>query len=116
MKKYTFSTDFETISENIGVSTDRYTLFVEKAKEVSMRAIMFDKAIAHKSQAMEIYLNEIQPASDVEAFLAGAVYMDIFTQTENVASKTPFLLHGIETAVKVRYFARLKTKRSFKCR
>ena len=87
MKKYTFSTDFETISENIGVSTDRYNLFVEKAKEVSMRAIVFDKAITDKSQAMEIYLNEIQPANDVEAFFAGVVYMDIFTQTENVATK-----------------------------
>jgi len=87
MKKYTFSTDFETVSENIGVSTKRYNLFVEKAKEVSMRAIMFDKSITEKSQAMEIYLNEIQPSNDVEAFFAGVVYMDIFTQTENVATK-----------------------------
>jgi len=29
---------------------------------------------------------------------------------------TPFLLYWVETAVKVRYFAGLKTKRSFKCR
>jgi len=29
---------------------------------------------------------------------------------------TPFLLYWVETAVKIRYFAGLKTKRSFKCR
>jgi hypothetical protein len=87
MKKYTFTTDFETISENIGVSTDRCTLFVEKAKEVSMRALMFDKSITEQSQVMEIYLNEIQPENDVEAFYSGVIYMDIFTQTQNVANK-----------------------------
>jgi len=87
MKKYTFSTDFETISENIGISTDRYALFVEKAKEVSMRALMFDKSITEQSQVMEIYLNEIQPENDVEAFFSGVIYMDIFTQTQNVVNK-----------------------------
>jgi hypothetical protein len=29
---------------------------------------------------------------------------------------TPFLLYWVETALKNRYFAGLKTKRSFKCR
>jgi hypothetical protein len=92
MKKYAFSTDFDTISENIGIPKERYELLFEKAKEVAYRAIMYDKFITEKSQAMEIYLNEIQPTNEVEAFFAGVIYQDVFSQTEKMAGQLAELM------------------------
>jgi hypothetical protein len=43
---------------------------------------------------------------------AHAVFVLVFV----VLGATPFLLYWAETALKNRYFAGLKTKRSFKCR
>ena len=93
MKKFAFSADHETISENLGISEERHDLFFEKAKEVSMRAILFDKSIADKSQAIEIFLNEVQPETEIEFFWAGVVFMDTFTQTEKVAKEVGKVLN-----------------------
>lgn len=82
---YSFSTDFDKVNQNIGVSDDRSRLFFEKAKEVCFRAVMFDSSITDKSQAMEIYLNEVQPEGNVESFWAGCIFTDVFSQTENLA-------------------------------
>lgn len=84
---YAFSTDFETTSQNLGISDERHDLFFEKAKEVSCRAVMFDNTITERPQAMEIYLNEIQPENIAEAFWAGNVFYSVFFQTEKFAEK-----------------------------
>jgi len=84
---YTFSNDFKRTNQNLGISDDRYELFFEKAKEVSVRAVFSDNSIQTKSEAMEIYLNEVQPQNMVEAFYAGAVYQDVFIQTNNMGKR-----------------------------
>ena len=84
---YTFSNDFEQTNQNLGISDDRDQLFFDKAKEVSVRAVFTDHAIQTKTQAIEIYLNEVQPQNMVEAFYAGMVYQNIFIQANNIGKK-----------------------------
>lgn len=84
---YTFSNDFKRTNQNLGISDDRYQLFFDKAKEVSVRAVFSDPSIQTKPQAMEIYLNEVQPQNLVEAFYAGVVYQDVFIQANKIGEK-----------------------------
>lgn len=85
MEKYTFSTDFKTVSENLGIADERQKLFFEIAKEYAMRAFFTDSTMTDKSQAMEMFLNTVQPANKVEAFWAGCVFVDVFSQAEKMA-------------------------------
>ena len=87
MKKYTFSTDFDKVCENLGVSNERHDFFFKAAKSISMRAIFFDKEITERSQAMELFLNEVLPDSMVEAFWAGCVFSNVFSQSEKIAER-----------------------------
>lgn len=90
--KYTFSTDFDKVAQNLGISEERHDLFFDEAKNISIRAVMFDKTITQRGQAMEIYLNTIQPENMVEAFWAGNVFNDVFSQAESFSKKLPSMV------------------------
>lgn len=97
--KYTFSTDFDKTNKNIGVSDERHKQFFEAAKSASISAIFTDKNITDKSQAMEMFLNDVQPENMVEAFWAGVVFDNVFSQAEKIAEKWQrrFLSSGKKT-------------------
>ena len=94
--KFTFSTDYNKPSQNMGIADERHNLFFETAKETSTLSIMRDKSITKKSQAMEIFLNKAQPQNIVEAFWAGCVFENVFSQTEKIAEEMLKLLRIIE--------------------
>lgn len=86
-QKFVFSTDSDSLSENLGISKERHEQFFEAAKLVSFRAVIADQDLTSKAAAMEIYLNDVNPETMVEAFLAGAIFHDVFSQTEKIAEK-----------------------------
>lgn len=69
---------------------------INEAREVSIRAIFWDKDISDISTAMELFLNAIQPKNDIEFFWAGYVFGDIFLQTKKIAEKVAAGLIDIE--------------------
>lgn len=85
--KYAFSTYFDRTYKNLGVSNERHMLFFETAKDVSFRAVFTDKEITNKTQAIELYLNEVQPENNIEMFWAGFVFCDVLDQTQKLANK-----------------------------
>lgn len=86
-QKFVFSTDSNLLSENLGISEERHEQFFEAAKRVSFRAVVSDPDLTSKAAAMEIYLNDVNPETMVEAFWAGAIFNDVFSQTEKIAEK-----------------------------
>lgn len=75
------------MSENLGISEERHEQFFEAAKRVSFRAVITDQDLTSKAAAMEIYLNDVSPENLVEAFWAGTLFNDVFSQTEKIAEK-----------------------------
>lgn len=88
MKKFAFSTDHEKISANIGIPDERNEEMINEAREVSIRAIFWDKDISDVSTAIELFLNAIQPKNDIEFFWAGYVFGDIFFADEKNCGKS----------------------------
>lgn len=86
-KKYVFSDDHSKSCENLGISESRHDEMFEIAKDVCMRAMFFDKNINTRTKAIELFLNEAQPESIVEAFWFGCVFMDVWTQTEKIGKR-----------------------------
>ncbi len=85
--KYVFSDDHSKSYENIGISESRHDEMFEIAKSVCMRAMFFDESINTRTRAIELFLNEAQPENLVEAFWFGCVFMDVWTQTENIGKQ-----------------------------
>lgn len=86
-QKFVFSTDSDLLSENLGITKERHEQFFDAAKRVSFRAVVADPDLTSKSHAMEIYLNNVNPDNLVEAFWAGNIFNDVFSQTEKIAEK-----------------------------
>lgn len=93
--KYRFSTDFDTVSQNLGISQDRHELFFKEATSVALEAIFGVNELTERSQIMEMFLNKIQPKNDIEAFWAGYIYFDVFSQAEKIAEKMDRFLSKI---------------------
>lgn len=96
-QKFAFSTDHETISENLGISESRHDEFFEAAKEVSFRAFVSDESITDRSQAIEIFLNQVQPQNEIDFFWSGCVFGDVQNQMEKMCEKMSALLTKAST-------------------
>lgn len=75
------------VSENIGISTERSDEFFNAAKSVCVAALFTDSEITRTSQAIELFLNKVQPTNLIEAFWAGFVLSEVFSQSEAMAEK-----------------------------
>lgn len=91
-QKFAFSTDHEKTSENLGVSESRHDEFFKAAKEVSFRAFVSDESITDRAQAIEIFLNQVQPQSQIEFFWSGYVFDNVQNQMERHCKKLSMLI------------------------
>jgi pyruvate/2-oxoacid:ferredoxin oxidoreductase alpha subunit len=76
-KKYQFDPTKDTLSDALGISTERY----EEINAAVVREV-HSQAGSH-SQNMENLMNELQPQSDAEILFIGWGYSSIFRQVHS---------------------------------
>jgi pyruvate/2-oxoacid:ferredoxin oxidoreductase alpha subunit len=76
-KKYQFDPTKDTLSDALGISTERY----EEINAAVVREV--HSPTGSHSQSMENLMNELQPQSDAEILFIGWGYSSIFRQVHS---------------------------------
>lgn len=90
--KYKFDHSKGTVSEGLGISDERFEEIKSAAEEICFRALFTDETVDDKVKALEIYINEVQPASVVEALFAGEAFGQMFVKVSRVAKSLSSVL------------------------